>query len=101
LSRTFILIVALQVVAIPIKRGDKRLVHYLSRDEVRALLAAPDRTVWSGKRDHALLLTMYNTGGRVSEIIALRREHLHLDPAAGAHLELLGKGRGSYWVPGW
>jgi len=52
-----------RVMAIPIKRGDKRLVHYLSRDEVRALLAAPDRTVWSGKRDHALLLTMYNTGG--------------------------------------
>jgi len=52
------------------------------------------RPVWSGKRDHALLLTMYNTGGRVSEIIALRREHLHLDPAAGAHLELLGKGYG-------
>ena len=51
-----------RVMAIPIKRGDKRLVHYLSRDEVKALLAAPDRTVWSGRRDHALLLTLYNTG---------------------------------------
>ena len=77
--------------AIPIKRGDKRLVHYLSRDEVRALLAAPDRTVWCGRRDHALLLTMYNTGARVSEIIALRREQVRLDPA-DAHVELLGPG---------
>jgi len=71
-----------QVMAIPIKRGDKRLVHYLSRDEVKALLAAPDRTVWSGRRDHALLLTLYNTGARVSEITALRREQVRLNSAA-------------------
>jgi integrase/recombinase XerD len=89
-----------QVMAIPIKRGDKRLVHYLSRDEVKALLAAPDRTVWSGRRDHALLLTLYNTGARVSEIIALRREQVRLDPV-GAHVELLGKGRKERIVPLW
>lgn len=46
-----------RVMAIPVKRGDKRLVSYLTRDEVKALLAAPDRTTWSGRRDHALLLT--------------------------------------------
>jgi len=89
-----------QVMAIPIKRGDKRLVHYLSRDEVKALLAAPDRTVWSGRRDHALLLTLYNTGARVSEIIALRREQVRLD-TTGAHVELLGKGRKERVVPLW
>ena len=81
-----------QVMAIPIKRGDKRLVHYLSRDEVKALLTAPDRTVGSGRRDHALLLTLYNTGARVSEIIALRHEQVRL-ASTGAHVELLGKGR--------
>ena len=90
-----------RVMAISIKRGDKRLVHYLSCDEVRAILAAPDRTAWSGRRDHALLLTMYNTGARVSEIIALRREHLQLDSDAGAHLELRGKGRKERVVPLW
>ena len=89
-----------QVMAIPIKRGDKRLVHYLSRDEVKALLAAPDRTVWCGRRDHALLLTMYNTGARVSEIIALRRDQVRLD-SADAHVELLGKGRKERVVPLW
>ena len=81
-----------QVMAIPMKRGDKRLVHYLSRDEVKALLAAPDRTAWCGRRDHALLLTLYNTGARVSEIIALRREQVRLE-AVDTHVELLGKGR--------
>ncbi len=109
--RSFFRVVALRVpdrleqvtriMAIPIKRDDKRLVHYLSRDEVRALLAAPDRTVWAGRRDHALLLTLYNTGARVSEIIALRREQVRLDPATGPHVELRGKGRKERIVPLW
>lgn len=90
-----------RVMAIPVKRCDKRLVGYLSRDEVKALLAAPDRTTWSGRRDHALLLTLYNSGARVSEVIALRREQVRLDPAASAHLELHGKGRKDRVVPLW
>lgn len=90
-----------RVMAIPIKRCDKRLVGYLSRDEVKALLAAPDRSAWSGRRDHALLLTLYNSGARVSEIIALRREQVRLDAATGAHLELHGKGRKDRVVPLW
>ena len=89
-----------RIMAIPVKRGDKRLVSYLTRDEVKALLAAPDRTTWSGRRDHALLLTLYNTGGRVSEIIALRREQVRLDPA-GPSLDLHGKGRKQRVVPLW
>lgn len=88
-----------RLMAIPVKRNDKRLVGYLSRDEIKALLAAPDRTTWSGRRDHALLLTLYNSGARVSEIIALRREQVRLDPAAGSHLELHGKGRKERIVP--
>ena len=89
-----------RIMAIPTKRGDKRLVSYLTRDEVKALLAAPDRTTWSGRRDHALLLTLSNSGGRVSEIIALRREQVRLDPA-GPCLELHGKGRKQRVVPLW
>ncbi len=89
-----------RMMAIPVKRGDKRLVHYLSRDEVKALLAAPDRTAWSGRRDHALLLTLYNSGARVSEITALRREQVRLDPA-GPCLDLHGKGRKQRVVPLW
>jgi integrase/recombinase XerD len=90
-----------RVMAIPVKRGDKRLVHYLSRDEVKALLAAPDRTVRSGRRDHALLMTPYNTGARVSEIITPQRKQVQLDLATGAHVELRGKGRKERVVPLW
>ena len=89
-----------RVMAIPVKRCDKRLVSYLTRDEVKALLAAPDRTTWSGRRDHALLLTLYNSGARVSELIALRRAQVRLDPA-GPCLELHGKGRKERVVPLW
>lgn len=90
-----------QVMAIPLKRSDKKLVGYLTRDEMKALLAAPDRRTWSGRRDYALLLTLYNTGARVSEIIALQREQVQLEPGAGAYLELHGKGRKERVVPLW
>ena len=90
-----------RVMAIPIKRSDKRLVGYLNRDEIKALLAAPDRSTWSGRRDRALLLTLYNSGARVSEITALRREQVQLDPAVGPSLDLHGKGRKQRIVPLW
>jgi len=64
---------ATRVLAIPAKRTDRRLVQSLSRAEVDAVLAAPDRSQWLGRRDHALLLTLYNTGARVSEITALQQ----------------------------
>ena len=71
-----------RVLAIPMKREDRKLIGYLTRTEMQALLAAPDPSKWSGRRDHALLLTLYNSGARVSEVIALRREqvclHQHL-----------------------
>src|SRR6266446_10825406 len=50
------LAIVTRVLAIPSKRADKKLIGYLTRAEVEALLAAPDRACWSGRRDHALLL---------------------------------------------
>jgi integrase/recombinase XerD len=61
---------ATRVLAMPLKREDKRLIGYVTRAEMQALLAAPDRSKWSGRRDHALLLTLYNSGARVSAITA-------------------------------
>jgi integrase/recombinase XerD len=90
---------AAQILAIPVKRPDRRLVGYLSRDEVVALLAAPDRSTWLGRRDHALLMTLYNSGARVSEIIALRRDQVHV--GVGPHLALHGKGPKERVVPLW
>ena len=66
-----------RVLAIPSKRFTRKLVSFLSRPEVDALLAAPDRSTWSGRRDHAFILTAVQTGLRLSEMTGLQRE-LHL-----------------------
>jgi integrase/recombinase XerD len=85
--RTFFRFVALQApdsvaiatrgLAIPRKREDNKLIGYLTRAEIEALLAAPDRSHWLGRRDHALLLTMYHSGARVSEMVTLTQPQVH------------------------
>ena len=89
-----------RIMAIPNKRYEKKLVGFLSRDEIKALVTAPDRKKWSGRRAHALVLTLYNTGARISEIIGLRRRQVNLD-AGAANIQLLGKGRKERVVPLW
>jgi len=91
--------VATRIMAIPRKREDKKLVGYLTREEMEALLAAPDRTLWAGRRDHALLLTMYNSGARVSELASLQSNQVRLGPST--FLMLHGKGRKERTVPLW
>jgi integrase/recombinase XerD len=79
------------VLAIPTKRHVQRDIDYLQPDEVDALLAAPDPDTWLGRRDHALLVLMIQTGLRVSELCQLTCADLHLGP--GAHITCHGKGR--------
>lgn len=80
-----------RVLAMPPKRYEHTEVCFLTAEETTAVLAAPDRTTWTGRRDHALLQVAVQTGLRVSELIALRRQDAHLD--AAPHLRCLGKGR--------
>lgn len=86
-----------RVLAIPARRCAHEQVHYLSRPEIEALLAAPDRSTWSGRRDHAWLLLAVQTGLRLSELTALTREDTHL--GGGAHVHVMGKGRKERAVP--
>jgi integrase/recombinase XerD len=80
-----------RVLAIPPKRFERKIVSFLSDDEVEALLAAPDRSTFLGRRDHALLVTAIQTGLRVTELIGLRVHDVVL--GTGAHVRCLGKGR--------
>src|SRR6266566_1099087 len=80
-----------RVMAIPTKRHERNTVSYLDLDEIKALLAAPDRNTWLGRRDHALLLLMIQTGVRVSELVGLRVRDVHL--GTGPHIRVTGKGR--------
>jgi site-specific recombinase XerD len=86
-----------RVLAIPSKRFTRNLVHFLTRPEVDALLAAPDQRFWSGRRDHAFLLVAVQTGLRLSEMTGLKRADLILE--AGAHLRVIGKGRKERCTP--
>ena len=80
-----------RVLAIPSKRADTTLVSFLTPAETAALLAAPDRGSWLGRRDHALLLVAVQTGLRVSELTGLDRGDVTL--GTGANVRCRGKGR--------
>lgn len=88
-----------RVLAIPVKRADHRVVSYLTRPEMDAILASPNRAEWIGRRDHALLLTFYNTGARLSELKGLKRSAAVFGATASLHLH--GKGRKDRQVPLW
>jgi integrase/recombinase XerD len=60
-----------RVIEIPTKRHPRTMISYLDRPEIDALLDAPDRATWLGRRDHAMLLTAIQTGVRVSELVNL------------------------------
>lgn len=90
---------AQRIMAIPSKRYAKPVLDYLNREEMKAVLEAPDANTWSGQRDRVLFAVMYNTGARVSEAIRLRRADIDLTGQRAVHL--LGKGRKERMVPLW
>ena len=91
--------IAQRVRAIPLKRFARPALTFLSREEVAAVLDAPDGSTWSGHRDRVLFTMLYNTGARVSEAIAIRRPDVSLDGVRS--VRLLGKGRKQRTVPLW
>lgn len=86
-----------RVLAIPSKRHVKRTVTFLDREEIAALIAAPDRSTWVGRRDHVILLVALQTGLRASELINLRCQDVVL--GVGAHVRCDGKGRKERCTP--
>ena len=88
-----------RVLAVPFKRTGSRPVEYLEHEEIEAILGAVDRDTVDGRRDYALLATMFNTGARVQETVALCVADLRLD--APAQVRLHGKGRKERVCPLW
>jgi integrase/recombinase XerD len=80
-----------RILAIPSKQYTQQQVTYLNREEIYALLAAPDRNTRSGRRDHAWMQLTVQTGIRVSELTGLTRQDVSL--GSGGHIYVLGKGR--------
>lgn len=86
-----------QVLGIPYKKAEKRVVNYLSEAETKSLLAMPDITTRKGRRDQAMLTLLYDSGARVQELADLRVGDLRLD--SPAQVKLTGKGRKTRIVP--
>jgi site-specific recombinase XerD len=87
-----------RALAVPMKRFERRMLGFLTREEMFAVLGQPGSS-WSSQRDHLLLAMLYNTGARVSEIIGVRVIDVVLEGAACVHLQ--GKGRKQRSVPLW
>jgi len=96
-------VASLQVIeralGVPVKRFERPMFGYLSREEMLAVIGTPDES-WISQRDHVLFLLMYNTGARVSEIIGIKVSDVVLDEHA-ACVHLRGKGRKQRSVPLW
>jgi len=86
-----------RVLAIPTKRQDRPLIDFLTHPEIKALLSAPDKTTWAGRRDRTLFALAIQTGLRLSELIGLRRRDTVL--TSGAHVRCYGKGRKERCTP--
>ena len=96
-------VASLQVIeralGVPVKRFERPMFGYLTRDEILAVIGESGDS-WLSQRDHALFLLMYNTGARVSEIIGVKVGDVVLD-ASAACVHLHGKGRKQRSVPLW
>jgi site-specific recombinase XerD len=88
-----------QILAIPAKQAESRLVRHLTTDEVQAILDAPDPAVRAGIRDRAMLHVCYAAALRVSELTSLRVDNLTFQPHAS--VLILGKGRRERCLPLW
>lgn len=86
-----------RVLAIPPKRHPKPMLEFLTTGEADALVAAPDRSRWTGRRDHALLVLAIQTGLRISELCSLTCSGIHL--GTGANVTCTGKGRRARATP--
>jgi integrase/recombinase XerD len=88
-----------RILAIPYKRHPQSVLGYLTKEQVQAILQAPDASTFSGQRDRLLFQVLYNTGARVSELVALNRQDLLPDSCLTVTLH--GKGRKERTVPLW
>jgi integrase/recombinase XerD len=90
---------ACRIHAIPMKKVDEPLASYLTREELLALLDAPDRSTMSGMRDRAMLHLAFAAALRVSELVTLRMDQL--DEQTQASIQVMGKGRRERVLPLW
>jgi site-specific recombinase XerD len=87
-----------QALAVPMKRFDRKMVGFVPREQMLAVIDAPSDS-WIGQRDRLMFALMFNTGARVSEIIGVRVTDVVLGPTSS--IKLHGKGRKQRSLPLW
>lgn len=90
---------AARVLSVPFKRASTRVIEYLEHEELEAVLSSVDRSTVRGRRDYALIATLFNTGARVQELLDVRARDLEL--TRPAHVRIVGKGRKERLCPLW
>lgn len=90
-----------KIKAIPFRKTDKKEVAYLTKSEMDALLDSCDQSNAEGSRDHMMLLLLYNTGMRVSELVSLKGKDIFILDNLKGHIRIYGKGRKERSVPLW
>ena len=91
--------VAQRVLAIPAKRFERATVGYLTQEQIQAIIDSPNTATFSAQRDRILLVLLYNTGARVSELAGLRIQDVSLETRMSVRIH--GKGRKNRSVPLW
>jgi len=85
------------ILSIPYKKTQKKVMSYLTLDGIQALLKQPDASASTGRRDLALLSLLYDTGARVQELVDLRMNDVRL--SSPTVIRLTGKGNKARLVP--
>ncbi len=90
-----------QIRSVPFKRSEKNPISYMEKEEINALLEAPDQATRQGHRDYALLLFLYNSGARASEAARVIISDVEWDSAGTGSVKLHGKGNKVRFCPRW
>lgn len=90
-----------RVMSIPFKKTETRTIDYLTKEEVESLLSACNLKNRLGRRDHVMFAILYNTGMRVSELIAIQKKDIGLHPNRTGSIKVMGKGRKERTIPIW
>lgn len=90
-----------RVMSIPFKKAEKRMIDYLTKEEVESILGACDLSSWLGRRDRVMIALLYNTGVRVSELVSIQKKDILLHPNGTGSVHVMGKGRKERTMPIW
>lgn len=91
-----------RVLMLPAQKYESPIMSFITKDEFNALIKACDTNTFIGARDKLMLLLMYNTGVRVSELLEIKKSDIHsADSVNHASVSIHGKGRKQREVPLW